>query len=274
MKGGFAAALAAAWGYGVLYFLAQRAAYFPAKFPEGLWDLQQQVGAEDVWLRAADGVKLHAWWVARPQARVVTLFLHGNAGNLTHRAYRVAEWTSAGSAVLLVEYRGYGKSEGRPGEKGLYADAEAGYQWLVAAGWEPERIVVHGESLGTAVAVDLASRRKCAGVVLEAPFTSGSDMAGRVLPLLGPLVFRAFDSASKIAEVRAPLLVIHGDRDGVAPFELGQRLFEAAREPKWFWRVEGAGHNDLVEAAGAAYRERLREFYGRLGRADGIDRKP
>ena len=256
--------LVAAWGYGVLWFLAQRAVYFPMKFPEGFWELRGQVGAEDVWLRTADGVKVHAWWVARPEARVATLFLHGNAGNLTHRAYRVAEWTAAGSAVLLVDYRGYGKSEGRPGEKGLYADAEAGYQWLVATGWKPERIVVHGESLGTAVAVDLASRRKCAGVVLEAPFTSGSDMAGRVLPVLGPLVFRALDSRSKIGRVEPPLLVIHGDRDEVVPFEQGQRLFEAGGEPKWFWRVEGAGHNDLVERAGTRYRERLREFYAAL----------
>ena len=256
--------LVAAWGYGVLYFLAQRAAYFPAKYPEGFWELQGQVGAEEVWLRAADGVKLHAWWVRPPEARVATLFLHGNAGNLTHRAYRVPELTAAGSAVLLLDYRGYGKSEGRPGEKGLYADADAGYQYLVEAGYGPERIVVHGESLGTAPAVDLAARRRCAGVVLEAPFSSGRDMAARALPVVGPLVFRAFDSHSKIGRVRAPVLVIHGDQDGVVPFELGQKLFAAAGEPKWFWRVEGAGHNNLVEAAGARYRERLAEFYGRL----------
>lgn len=255
--------LVAASGYGVLYYLAHRAAYFPARYPEGFWDARAQAGADDVWLRSAGGVKLHAWWAALPGARLTTLFLHGNAGNLTHRAYRIAEWKAAGSAVLLVDYRGYGRSEGRPSEKGLYADAGAAYDWLIASGWRPEQIVVHGESLGTAAAVDLASRRRCAGVVLEAPFTSGSDMADRVLPVLGRLVFRAFDSRAKIGRVAAPLLVIHGSRDGVAPFELGRRLFEAAHEPKWFWPVEGAGHNDIVESAGAAYRERLREFYER-----------
>jgi len=256
--------LLAAWAYGVLYFLAQRAAYFPSKYPEGFWDAQHQIGAEDVWLQASDGVKLHAWFAPLPGARVVTLFLHGNAGNLTHRAYRVPEWRAAGSAVLMMDYRGDGRSEGRPTEKGLYADADAGYDWLLAAGWKPEQIAVHGESLGTAPSVDLASRRKCAGVILEAPFTSGRDMAARVLPLLGPLIFRAFDSQSKIAGISAPLLVIHGDRDGVVPFVLGERLFDAAREPKWFWRLEGTGHNDLIERAGPQYRERLREFYGRL----------
>jgi hypothetical protein len=254
--------LLAAWSYGVLWFWAERAAYYPAKFPEGFWDLQSAVEAQDVWPRE----KLHAWWVAVPEARVATLFLHGNAGNLTHRAYRVPEWRAAGSAVLLLDYRGYGKSEGRPAEKGLYADADAAYDWLATSGWRPQQIVLHGESLGTAVAVDLASRRECAGVVLEAPFTSGSDMAATVLPLVGPLVFRAFDSRSKIERLRAPLLVIHGDRDGVVPFSQGEALFRAAPEPKWFWRVEGAGHNDLVERAGAVYRERLREFYGKLER--------
>lgn len=249
--------LLAAWAYGVLWFLAQRAAYFPARYPEGLWELQGQIGAEDVWLSP----QLHAWWVPAPETPLATLFLHGNAGNLTHRAYRVPEWQAAGSSVLLVDYRGYGKSRGNPSEKGIYQDGETAYQWLLARGYAPERIVVHGESLGTAAAVDLASRRKCAGVILEAPFTSGREMAGRLLPLLGPLVFRGFDQIGKITRVEAPLLVIHGDRDEVVPFEMGRRLFEAARQPKQFWRLEGARHNDLIERAGPRYRERLREFY-------------
>jgi hypothetical protein len=249
--------LLAAWAYGVLWFLAQRAAYFPARYPEGLWELQGQIGAEDVWLNP----KIHAWWVPVREARLATLFFHGNAGNLTHRAYRVPEWQAAGSSVLMVDYRGYGKSRGSPSEKGLYEDGDSAYQWLLARGYSPERIVIHGESLGTAVAVDLASRRKCGAVILEAPFTSGREMAGRLLPVLGPLIFRGFDQIGKIPRVEAPLLVIHGDRDEVLPFEMGQRLFEAAREPKQFWRVEGARHNDLIQRAGTRYRERLRQFY-------------
>jgi len=253
--------LLGAWAYGVLYFWAGRAAFYPQKFPEGYWDLQQHVGASDVWLQTSDGVRLHAWWIPRPEARVVTLFFHGNAGNLTHRADAMRQITSAGSALLILDYRGYGKSQGRPSEKGLYADADAAYQYLIGAGWPPERILAHGESLGAAVAVDLASRRQVGGVVLEAPFSSGRDVAARVLPLVGPLVVWSFNSESKITRLRAPLLIIHGDRDGVIPFDLGRKLYQAAAEPKTFHRVAGAGHNNLIEAAGGQYGEWLSAFY-------------
>jgi fermentation-respiration switch protein FrsA (DUF1100 family) len=256
--------LLAAWAYGVLYFFANRAVFFPAKFPEGLWELQSEVGASDIWLTSADGIRLHAWWIPQPGASFATLYLHGNAGNLTHRTFRAPEIALAGSSLLLLDYRGYGKSEGRPSETGIYADAEAGYQHLIERGFAPERIVVYGESLGTAAAIDLAARQPCAGLVLEAPFTSGRDVAARLLPVLGPLVMWRFDSKSKIGRVRAPILILHGNRDGVIPYDLGQALFEAAREPKQFWEVTGAGHNDIVQVAGPQYRERLRAFYQSL----------
>jgi fermentation-respiration switch protein FrsA (DUF1100 family) len=167
--------------------------------------------------------------------------------------------------VLIIDYRGYGKSEGRPEEQGLYLDAEASYVHLLERGYRPEQIVAHGESLGSAVAVDLAARRRCGGLVLEAPFTSARQVAARVLPLLGPMLVKGFDSEAKIRSVRAPLLVIHGDRDEVIDQELGRKLFEAAGEPKTFWPVPGARHNDIVETAGPEYERRLREFYEELG---------
>jgi len=256
--------LLAAWAYGVLYYLGNRAIYYPERYPKGLWEIQEKLAAKDVWLAARDGAKLHAWWIERPGARVATLFLHGNAGNLTHRAARGLEIAAAGSSVLLLDYRGYGRSEGRPTEKGLYADAEAAYEHLIQAGHRPERIVVHGESLGTAVAVDLASLRPCGGLILEAPFTSARDVAGRVLPVLGPLAVWSYNSKRKIGQVRAPILILHGDRDEVIPFDLGRALFDAAPEPKSFWALSGAGHNNLLEVAGAQYRERLRDFYSGL----------
>jgi hypothetical protein len=131
-------------------------------------------------------------------------------------------------------------------------------------GHDPRRIVLHGESLGTAVAVDLAARRECAGVVLEAAFSSGQAVAGAALPLVGPLVFRQYDSTGKIGGVRAPMLFLHGDADTIIPLRLGKALFDAAPEPKSFWTIPGAGHNDLLESAGAAYVERLRQFYASL----------
>lgn len=231
------------------------------KAPEGWWQVQQEVGAEDVWLTAGDGVKLHGWWVGAKDAAVATLFLHGNAGNVTHRGAALREIAAAGSSVLIVDYRGYGKSEGSPSESGLYRDADAGYDWLLAKGFAENRIIIHGESLGTAVAVELAERKHCRGVVLEAPFSSARDVAGKVFPFVGPLVMWGFDSMARIGLLRAPLLVIHGDRDEVIDIELGRKLFAAAREPKRMWVIAGGGHNNIVEAGGPEYGRRLREFY-------------
>lgn len=200
-----------------------------------------------------------------PGARVATLFLHGNAGNITHRVDHAAQIREAGSAVMVLDYRGYGKSDGKPSERGVYEDGEAAYDELVRMGFAQAKIVLHGESLGTAVAVDLAARRPCAGLVLEAPFTSAQETAAGLVPLLGPALVRGFESRRKIPQVHVPVFVIHGDRDEVIPFRHGQAVFEAAHEPKWFWEVRGGTHNDLLYQAGSEYVPRLREFYSRLG---------
>jgi fermentation-respiration switch protein FrsA (DUF1100 family) len=247
-----------------LHYLAQAALYHPSKYPTGFWDVQAQLNAQDVWLRTRDGVRIHAWFVECPGSRLVTLFFHGNAGNVTHRYPHFQEIAAAGSSLLMIDYRGYGKSAGAPSEAGLYKDADAAFDWLLANHYTPAQIVIHGESLGSAVAVDLASRRACAGLVLEAPFTSAGEVAGTILPVVGPLVMRDFDSRSKIGRVHAPLLLIHGDRDEVIPYRLGQALFAAAPEPKTFWTVPGSGHNDILETAGPLYRVRLHAFYATL----------
>jgi hypothetical protein len=168
---------------------------------------------------------------------------------------------AAGSSVLMLDYRGYGKSEGWPTESGLYADAAAGYEWLAARGYDAGRIVIHGESLGTAVAVEIAASRGCRGLLLEAPFPSARAVAWRVLPVLGPALVWGFDSKSRIARVNAPVLMLQGSRDEVIGISLGRELFHAAREPKEFWEIPGAMHNDIVETAGAEYEKRLRRFY-------------
>ncbi len=256
----------AAVGSGIVYWAANCAVFYPWKYPAGYWGAREQIGARDVWLRAADGVKLNAWWLEVPGSRLATLFLHGNAGNVTVRAGHLRAIAEAGSSVLVVDYRGYGRSEGRPDEAGLYADAEAAYQHLLAAGYTPDRIVLHGESLGTAVAVELASRRPVAGMILEAPFNAAREVARKVLPVLGPMVIRCFDSRERIKRVHVPLLVIHGDRDMIVPQALGRALFEEANEPKTFWSVAGADHNDLRQTAGPEYVKRLREFYAKIAR--------
>jgi hypothetical protein len=246
---------------GALYYFANRALYFPVKFPQGLWDEQAQVGATDVWMEAQDGVRLHGWWVAASGSRFATLFLHGNAGNVTDRIAHIREIVAAGSSVLMLDYRGYGKSGGRPTEKGLYEDSEAGYIQLLERGYRASQIILHGESLGSAVAVDLAYRRPCAGLVLEAPFSSASAVAATVVPVLGPALVHSYNSIPKIRWLLMPKLFVQGDRDEIIPLRLGQALFAAAQAPKSFWVVEGAGHNDILEQAGPGYRQRLQLFY-------------
>ena len=238
--------------------------YSPMKYPEGDWQSGSALGAHDVWFHASDGRKLHAWWFPRDGARFVVLFLHGNAGNVTQRLDHAEALLSAGAAVLLVDYRGYGKSEGKPDEGGLYLDAKAGYDELLRLGFAADRIIIQGESLGSAVAVELASRQRCAGLILEAPFSSLSEMAGTIVPMLGPLLIHGFHNLARIRNVHVPLLVIHGDADEIVPFSQGRAVFEAAQEPKRFWTVRGAHHNDLLEVAGAEYGARVAAFFASL----------
>lgn len=262
----FAIVLAAVvFTYSMLRSLADRFVYYPMRYPQGAWAFQAKAGAEDRWLTTADGTRLNAWWFPKGDARFATVFLHGNAGNVTHRIDHAQAVLDSGSAFLVVDYRGYGKSEGHPCERGLYEDANAAYAELLKLGYSPERIIVQGESLGTAIAVDLAMRKPCAGVILESPLMSAGRMAGTVLPFFGPLVIRGYDTYSKISRVHSPLLVIHGDADEIVPFSQGQTVFDAANEPKRFWAVAGAHHNDLLDVAGSEYATHLRAFYRLLG---------
>lgn len=250
--------------YAAIYYIVSRIVYQPTRYPGGWWHTQAETGAQDVWLRARDGVRLHAWWKESPGSRLATLYFHGNGGNLAHRPGHLRELAAAGSSVLILDYRGYGKSEGRPTERGLYRDADAAYDYLIGQGYTPDRIIVLGESLGSAVATDLARRRPCAGLILECPFTSFSAMAGTVVPVVGRLFASGFNVRRKIADVHVPLLVIHGDHDRTVPYGMGRAVFEAGNQPKSFWTVEGATHVDLVEAAGPEYRARLQAFYEKV----------
>lgn len=250
--------------FAILLYLANRAIYHPHKYPNGLWDLQEELGASDVWMKTADGVRLHGWWIPSDDSPLVTLLLHGNAGNVSHRGSHVREITAAGSSVLVLDYRGYGKSGGWPTQRGLYQDAETGLVHLLGMGYREYQIILHGESLGSAVAVDLANSHPCAGLILEAPFSSAMDVAENILPFLGPMLIRSYNSVAKIRSNTRPKLFIHGDQDKVVPLRLGQKLFRAAQEPKHLWVVRGAQHNDILEVAGQEYRERLRFFYRTL----------
>lgn len=256
------AVVLAAFGY-MTYSLADWMTFHPSVYPDGLWDYADSLHAKDVQLKAPDATSLHAWFVASKQspAAVRTVFLHGNAGNLSHRIAHIEAITKAGSDLLIVDYRGYGKSKGSPTESGLYLDAVAAYDWLAEHANNGAPIVCHGESLGAAVATDLASRRPCAGLILEAPLSSRADVAALVIPVIGPLLARGFETARKITTVNSSILVIHGSNDRIIPQHLGKIVFHAAPEPKEFWNLAGAGHNDILPVAGEEYVRRLSAFY-------------
>jgi hypothetical protein len=215
----------------------------------------------DVFLETEDGIRIHGFWLPAEGATRAILFLHGNAGNASHRLPNAARLVALDASVLLLDYRGYGLSEGRPDEAGVYADARAGLRHLVEArGFALSRIVVFGRSLGGAVAIDLVGGRPVAGLIVESTFTSLADMASGMLPLASSLVGGRFDSRAKIGGLASPVLFFHGDRDEIVPYRLGRALFEAAPEPKAFETIAGAGHNDTVEVGGRAYFARIRRF--------------
>ncbi len=223
---------------------------------------------EDVNIIASDGVKLHGWFVPSPSERARLLFFHGNAGNIGDRAFHLPEFIKRDISVFFIDYRGYGKSEGVPSELGLYADSEAALAWLklhVSPGGGPQNrpIVYYGESLGSAVVVELAASVELPQkLIIEGGFTSARDMAKIMYSFLGttfPITYK-FDSVAKIKNVFCPLLSIHGTEDDVVPFSLGQKLFEAHPGPKEFFAVSGAHHNDLIGVAGAKYYDCVAEF--------------
>ncbi|HEY0081304.1 MAG TPA: alpha/beta hydrolase, partial [Pyrinomonadaceae bacterium] len=224
--------------------------YFPSKYPEGVWQREPprasagQIVAqvEDVQLTTADGVRLHGWYCTprmgtaggalEPiETRATLLFLHGNAGNISHRYEIIGDFMQLPANVLIIDYRGYGKSEGRPSEEGLYADARAAWDYLTTARGVPAtQIVIFGESLGGAVAIDLATKTNACGLVVQSSFTSVADMAGEVLPFVPRVAIRTkMDSLSKIASVSCPKLFIHSQADEIVPYRLGRILFDAAR---------------------------------------------
>ncbi len=204
-------------------------------------------GVEERWIRAADGVRLHAWQATHQQADTSVVWSHGNGGNIADRASVIVALAARGLDVLAYDYRGYGKSEGRPSEAGVYQDAEAAFDAERDRLGETAPIACLGESLGGAVSIRLATRRPCAAVAVVSTFTSLRDVARRHYGPLAALAGDRFDSASLVGTLTVPFFAAHGDRDEIVPYELGERLFLAAPSPKRFLRIPGARHNDVFE---------------------------
>ena len=241
----------AAIGYlvvlGVMMFCEESLIFFPARYPEGDWQ-PEGLAFQDAWFPSADGTRIYGWYVPHERPRAVVLYCHGNAGNVSHRAEILQTLhESVGVSVLAFDYRGYGRSEGKPNEAGILADARAARAWLAGrAGVDPGQIVLMGQSLGGAVAVDLAAGDGARALVVESSFSSLPDVAAYHYPWL-PVRWAMrtrLDAAGKIAAYHGPLLQSHGTADTIVPCRFGRRLFEAANEPKTFITLPDLDHND------------------------------
>jgi uncharacterized protein len=223
-------------------------------------------------LVAEDGVVTQAWWVpyqGPPEQRlgVSVVTFHGNAGTMADRLEHTRLLHDLGVSVLTAEYRGYGDSEGKPGEEGMAADARAALAELrVRAEPRGDKVVIHGRSLGGAVAIRLAADRSADGLVVESTFTNLKEMAGRSgIPLATHLVAYDFDSLSKVRALDLPLLIVHGEADELIPVSMGRSLREAAAGPAELFTVPGGTHNDTWVRAGASYWNRLGTWLRQLG---------
>lgn len=245
--------------------------YFPSPWEPRDWKAVSGLPLEDVWITTPDGVRIFGWYVEPPAHRAVVLWYHGNAGNVTHRLDNLAELYRRGLAALIIDYRGYGRSEGRPSEEGLYADGLAAYDYLKdVRSVQPSRLVLFGRSLGAAVAGEVARHRQAAGLILESPFPSVEAVARTLYAGLPAhlLLHARFDLAARLKEVRIPVLVLHGDHDTIIPFALGQQVYAAANQPKRFFHIPGADHNDTYLVGGEGYFQELLHFIGRVTQAD------
>lgn len=251
-----------------LYFGQERLIFFPTReitaTPADVGlpfdDLRIPVGGDECigawYLRSRDSASAGA---------ATVLYCHGNGGNLSHRVVTAEFLTRLGVNVLLFDYRGYGLSDGRPSEANMYADAEAAYRWLIRErAVAPERLFIFGRSIGGAVAVELAGKVPCAGVVVESAMTSAADVGARMYPFMPVrlLIRHRFDTLARIGRLRCPVLVTHSPDDEIIPFDMGRALYERAPEPKQFIALSG-GHNERAYYDSGSYVSGLRSFFGR-----------
>ena len=228
----------------LIKYLEHNSVFFPGKVIQSTPD-QMGLKYEDLYLTTSDGVKINAWLVKKSPEAATIIFAHGNAGAMGERIMKIKFFHDLGLNVLIFDYRGYARSQGRPTEKGIYLDAQAAYDYLQSRkDIDPNRIIGYGASLGGVVMIDLATKRKLAALIVESSFTSARDMAHRLYPFLPSFMMSIkFDSLSKIGQIMIPKLFLHSPDDQTVPFSMGQKLYEAAKGPKVFISIHG-GHND------------------------------
>lgn len=240
----------------------ERFLYFPERIPGDTPPPYWARGAREIWVTTDDGVKVHGLWWDEPAGAPVVLFFHGNAQDVFQWSPVHDELAPLECRMLLMDYPGYGKSEGRPFEEALYADGRAALQWLRDSGVDDKEIVVFGKSLGGAVACGVCPGLPLRGLVLESAFTSLLSVSSNLFPFTpGELPGEdVYHSAARIRDIHCPVLVVHGDADTLIPVSEGLALFDTANEPKELYIVHGAGHNDVHLVGGDAYATRIKEW--------------
>ncbi|HUU81482.1 MAG TPA: alpha/beta hydrolase [Acidobacteriota bacterium] len=222
-----------------------------------------QLTYEDVYFDTEDHTRLHGWFFPLKGNAPVILFCHGNAGNISHRLENIVLLLRQNLQVLIFDYRGYGKSGGRPSEKGLYLDGLAAYDFLVKNKHIPrESIVPFGRSLGAAVAIEIALRRDVRSLIIESAFTSTKEMAKTLFlfKIFSYFLPPHYHNRERLGRVIVPKLIIHGRDDEIVPFSMGEELYDIASEPKYFFPIARAHHNDTYLVGGKTYFEKLSAF--------------
>jgi pimeloyl-ACP methyl ester carboxylesterase len=238
-------------GVVILMLFLENSLLFPATRASSYWATAPSPQIQDVELTTADGVRLHAWWLPVKDSQGALLYCHGNGGNLSMRGPAIlAQARELDVSVLIFDYPGYGKSEGRPGEQACYAAADAAYDWLTTQGIAPEEIILYGKSLGGGVATELATRRPHRALVLAKTFTSIPDLAQELYPWLPArwLMRNRFDNLAKIGRCPRPVLITYGDCDSLIRQHHSEKLHAAAREPKHLEVMPGCEHNSSMPA--------------------------
>ena len=235
----------------------------PSPWDDRNWGQLSGLPLEEVWLPVDDEVTVFGWFVDAGPANPVLLWCHGNAGNVSHRLGNIQRLYQRGISVFIFDYRGYGRSSGIPTESGFYQDALASYDYLIHQRQiSAERLIIFGRSLGSSVAGEVVVQRPAAGLIVEGSFPSIQAMSDHHyfgLPA-GWLMEVEFNLGKKIRSVQVPLLVIHGEHDSIVPMALGRQVFETANEPKRWYMVSGAGHNDVPFVGGDPYFREIEMF--------------
>lgn len=245
-------------------FLEEKGIYFPVLYIE-IYPKDLGLKYQDLYIKTEDNLLINAWFIPKENAKYLVLFCHGNAGNISHRLEKIVLLYNLGLSIFIFDYRGYGRSQGKPNENGFYKDIESVYEFLVNEyKISPEKIILYGESLGTSVAIELASKKKVKALILEGAFSCGRDMAKKVYPFLPTFFFRnSFDSLSKIKKITSPKLFLHSKDDEIVPFSLAKKLFDNATFPKELVELAGT-HNSCFLDAKEKYLDSIANFIRRL----------